>query len=104
MKFLPEILIFQEPLIVETQKLHQWIWHCPNPKYTPLKPFWSFFPVKTLVKKLAAIDLEIMDLVKRQQQITNLQSKLIKEQKDIDIKLDKKIATKCSLEKTNFAM
>ena len=34
---------------------------------------------KTLVKKLAAIDLEIMDLVKRCQEITSLQSKLIKE-------------------------
>ena len=34
---------------------------------------------KTLVKKLATIDFEIMDLVKRHQEITHLQSKLIKE-------------------------
>ena len=45
-----------------------------------------------------------MDLVKRCQQITNLQSKLIKEQRDIDMKLDKKIVMKCSLEKAKFAI
>ena len=33
---------------------------------------------KTLVKKLATIDFEIMDLVKRHQEITCLRSKLIK--------------------------
>ena len=59
---------------------------------------------KTLVKKLAAIDLEIMYLVKRCQQITNFQSKLIKEQKYIDMKLDKKIVMKCSLEKAKVAI
>ena len=59
---------------------------------------------KTLVKKLAAIDLEIMDLVTRCQQITKLQSKLIKEWKDTDMKLDKKIVMKCSLEKAKFAI
>ena len=59
---------------------------------------------KTLVKKLAAIDLQMMDLVKRCLEITSLQSKLIKEQKDIDMKLDKKIVTKCPLEKTKFAI
>ena len=37
---------------------------------------------KTLVKKLATIDFEIMDLVKRHQEITHLQSKLIKEQQE----------------------
>ena len=59
---------------------------------------------KTLVKKLATIDFEIMDLVKRRQEITHLQSKLIKEWKDIDMKLDKKIVQKCSLEKAKFAI
>ena len=34
---------------------------------------------KTLVKKLATIDFKIMNLVKRCQEITCLQSKLIKE-------------------------
>ena len=59
---------------------------------------------KTLVKKLATIDFEIMDLVKRHQEITHLQSKLIKEWKDIDMKLDKKIVQKCTLEKAKFAI
>ena len=45
-----------------------------------------------------------MDLVKRCQEITHLQSKLIKEQKDIDMKLDKKIVQKCTLEKAKFAI
>ena len=43
-KFLPEILIFQELLIVETWNLCHWIWHISNPKYVPLKPFWCIFP------------------------------------------------------------
>ena len=38
-KFLPEILIFQELLTAETQNLQHWIWHASNPKYAPLKPF-----------------------------------------------------------------
>ena len=45
-----------------------------------------------------------MDLVKRHQQITNLQSKLIKEWKDIDMKLDKKVVIKSSLENAKFAI
>ena len=45
-----------------------------------------------------------MDLVKRCQEITHLQSKVIKEQKNIDIKLDKKIVQKCTLEKAKFAI
>ena len=59
---------------------------------------------KTLVKKLATVDFEIMDLVKRCQEITCLQSKLIKEWKDINMKLDKKIVQKCTLEKAKFAI
>ena len=59
---------------------------------------------KTLVKKLATIDFEIMDLVKRRQEITHLQSIIIKECKNIDIKLDNKIVQKCTLEKAKFAM
>ena len=43
-KFLPEILIFQEPLIIETWNLCHWIWHASNPKYAPLKPFQCIFP------------------------------------------------------------
>ena len=45
-----------------------------------------------------------MDLVKRHQEITHLQSKLIKEHKNIDIQLDKKILQKYSFEKAKFAM
>ena len=45
-----------------------------------------------------------MDLVKRHQEITCLQSKLIKEWKNIDMKLDKKIVQKCTLEKAKFAI
>ena len=45
-----------------------------------------------------------MDLVKRRQEITHLQSKLIKERKKIDIQLDKKIVQKCTFEKAKFAM
>ena len=43
-KFLAEILIFQELLIVETWNQCHWIWHISNPKYVPLKPFWCIFP------------------------------------------------------------
>ena len=43
-KFLAEIMIFQEPLIAETQNLQHWIWHASNPKYVPLKPFRCIFP------------------------------------------------------------
>ena len=43
-KFLPEILIFQEPLIIDTWNKCHWIWHTSNPKYIPLKPLWCIFP------------------------------------------------------------
>ena len=42
--FWPEILIFQELLIVETWNKCHWIWHTSNPKYVPLKPLWCIFP------------------------------------------------------------
>ena len=42
--FSPEILIFQELLIIETQNQCHWIWHTLNPIYVPLKPFWCIFP------------------------------------------------------------
>ena len=40
------IVIFHEPLIVETCNMCHWIWHATNPKYAPLKLFDAFFPVK----------------------------------------------------------
>ena len=43
-KFLPKILIFQEPLNIETRNLHHLIWHALNHKYTQLKPFECIFP------------------------------------------------------------
>ena len=43
-KFLPEIVIFQELLNAETWNLWHWIWHASNPKYVPLKPFLCIFP------------------------------------------------------------
>ena len=45
-----------------------------------------------------------MDLVKRCQEITHLQSELIKERKNIDMKLDKRIVQKCTLEKAKVAI
>ena len=45
-----------------------------------------------------------MDLVKRCQQYQICKVNSLKEQKDIDMKLDKKIVTKCSLEKAKFAI
>ena len=52
----------------------------------------------TIVKALAGTDLDIMDLIHRQQEITKLQCELIQEKKAIDHKLDCRIATKCRLE------
>ena len=42
----PKIVIFHEPLIVETRNKCHWIWHALNPKYVPLKQFQCIFPVK----------------------------------------------------------
>ena len=47
---------------------------------------------------MAAADLDIMDLICRQQEITKSQCELIQEKKSIDHKLDCRIATKCKLE------
>ena len=43
-KIMPEIVIFQEPHVVETQNLCHWIWHASNLKYATLKPFSCVFP------------------------------------------------------------
>ena len=42
--------------------------------------------------------------MKRHQYITKLQSKLIKEKKPIDLKLDEAIAKQCYLEKTKYQL
>ena len=58
----------------------------------------------TIVKGLAGADLDIMDLIHRCQEITNLQYQLIQEKKAIDQKLDVKIAVKCRLEQQKAAI
>ena len=58
----------------------------------------------TIVKSLAGADLDIMDLIRRCQEITKLQCQLIQEKKAIDQKLDVKIALKCRLEQQKAAI
>ena len=58
----------------------------------------------TIVKGLARADLDIMDLIRRHQEITKLQCQLIQEKKAIDQKLDVKIALKCRLEQQKAAI
>ena len=48
----PNIMIFQELLIIETQSKCHWILHALNPKYAPLKQFWCIFPVENFCLKL----------------------------------------------------
>ena len=40
----PKIVIFHEPLIIETHSKCHWTWHASNPKYVPLKQFRCIFP------------------------------------------------------------
>ena len=42
---------------------------------------------KTVVKSLATIDMEIMELIRRRQEITKMQSQLIQEKKKIGTKI-----------------
>ena len=58
----------------------------------------------TIVKGLAGVDLDIMDLICRCQEITKLQCQLVQEKKAIDQKLDVKIALKCRLEQQKAAI
>ena len=57
-----------------------------------------------IVKSLTSVEIEITELMKRCQHITKLQSKLIKEKKLIDLKLDEAIAKQCYLEKTKYQL
>ena len=57
-----------------------------------------------IVKGLAGTNLDIMDLIRRCQEITKLQCQLIQEKKAIDQKLDVKIALKCRLEQQKAAI
>ena len=56
-----------------------------------------------IVQSLTSVEIEITELMKRHQHITELQSELIKEKKSIDLKLDEAIAKQCYLEKQNIS-
>ena len=59
---------------------------------------------KTVVKSLATIDMEIMELIRRRQEITKMQSQLIQEKKSVEQKLDMKLIAKCNLEKEKLQL
>ena len=59
---------------------------------------------KTVVKSLATIDMEIMELIRRRQEITKMQSQLIQGKKNVEQKLDMKIIAKCNLEKEKLQL
>ena len=58
----------------------------------------------TIEKSIANLDVERMELIKRRQDITKLQSEIIKELKSIDAKLDSNILQKFQLEKRKFQL
>ena len=58
----------------------------------------------TIEKLLGSLDLEKMELVKRRQEITKIQSEIIKELKTIDAKIDQNISQKCRLEKRKLQL
>ena len=55
-------------------------------------------------KFVGSLDLEKMELVNRRQEITKLQSEIIKELKTIDAKLDQNSSQKCRLEKKKITI
>ena len=57
-----------------------------------------------IVKSLASVEIEIIELMKRHQHITKQQSELIKEKKSIDLKLDEAITKQCYLEKNKISV
>ena len=58
----------------------------------------------TIEKSIANLDVEKMELIKSRQEITRLQSEIIKELKSIDAKLDSYILQKFQLEKRKFQL
>ena len=62
----------------------------------------GFHKYKTIIKTLTSLEIEITDMMKRQQHITKCQSELIQEKKLIDCKLDEAIAKHCYLEKSKY--
>ena len=57
-----------------------------------------------IIKSLTSSEIEITEMMKRHQHITELQSELIQEKKFIDVKLDETIAKHCYLEKTKYEL
>ena len=64
----------------------------------------GFNNYKSIIKSITSLEIDITEMMKRHQQITKLQSELIKEKKLIDLKLDEAIAKHCYLEKKNQNM
>ena len=58
----------------------------------------------TIEKSIANLDMEKMELIKRREDITKLQSEIIKELKSIDAKLDSNVLQKFQLEKRKFQL
>ena len=52
-----------------------------------------------ILKSLTSLEIEIIEMMKRHQHVTNLQSELIQEKKFIDVKL-----AECYLEKTKYEL
>ena len=57
-----------------------------------------------IVKSLTSLEIEIIEMMKRHQHISKLQSELIQEKMFIDVKLDEAIAKHCYLEKTKYEL
>ena len=64
----------------------------------------GFNKYKMIVKRMKSLEIEIIEMMKRCQHITKLQSELIQKTKFIDFKLDEAIAKHCYLEKTNYEL
>ena len=62
----------------------------------------GFQKYKTIIKSLTSLEIEITEMMKRQQHITKLQGQLIQEKKLIDHRLDEAIVKHCYLEKSKY--
>ena len=57
-----------------------------------------------IVKSLTSLEIEIIEMMKRHQHITKLQSEIIQEKTFNDLKLDEAIAKHCYIEKTKYEL
>ena len=64
----------------------------------------GFIEYMAIEKRLTSINLENMELIHRRQEITQLQSELIKEKKTCDSKLEINLAQKLKLEKRKLQL